>query len=102
STIAMKVRFLSKSGTSAAELALSEDRVLLHGEPLDDRGQLACACTPEAARVRLVYGVDDMSLTVGTKTMSSDLASELLHDFDRDKVVLEATTLGFAELFCAT
>ncbi|WP_147407145.1 hypothetical protein [Neopusillimonas maritima] len=43
-----------------------------------------------------------MSLTVGTKAKSSDLASELLHDFDGDKVVLEATTLGFAELFCAT
>jgi hypothetical protein len=50
----------------------------------------------------LGYSVDDMSLTVGTETRSSDLASELLCGFERDKVVLEATTLGFAELFCAT
>lgn len=98
----MKVKFFSRSGTSAAELQLPENMVLLHGEQLDDRGQLACGCVPESARVLLGYGVDDMSLTVGTETKSSDLASEMLSGFDRDKVVLEATTLGFAELFCAT
>jgi hypothetical protein len=76
--------------------------VLLHGEQLDDRGQLACGCAPETARILLGYGVEEMTLTVGTETKSSDLASELLGGFDRDKVVLEATTLGFAELFCAT
>jgi hypothetical protein len=47
------------------------------------------------------YGVDEMSLTVGGETKSSDLAAEMLSGFDKDKVVLEATTLGFAELFCA-
>ncbi len=76
--------------------------MLLHGEQLDDRGQLACGCAPETARILLGYGVEEMTLTVGTETKSSDLASELLGGFDRDKVVLEATTLGFAELFCAT
>lgn len=98
----MKVKFFSKSGTSAAELGLPEDMVLLHGEQLDDRGQLACGCAPESARVLLSYGVDDMSLSVGTETRSSDLASELLFGFDPNRIVLEATTLGFAELFCAT
>jgi hypothetical protein len=98
----MKVKFFSKSGTNAADLELPRDMVLLHGEQLDDRGQLACGCAPESARVMLGYSVDDMSLTVGTETRSSDLASELLCGFNRDKVVLEATTLGFAELFCAT
>lgn len=98
----MKVKFFSRSGTSAAELDLPEDMVLLHGEQLDDRGQLACGCAPESACVLLGYSVEDMSLTVGTETRSSDLAVELLGGFDRDKVVLEATTLGFAELFCAT
>ena len=98
----MKVKFFSRSGTSAAELELPVDMVLLHGEQLDDRGQLACGCAPESARVMLAYGVDDMSLRVGTEIKSSDLASELLCSFDQDKVVLEATTLGFAELFCAT
>lgn len=98
----MKVKFFSRSGTSAAELQLPENMVLLHGEQLDDRGRLACGCVRESARVLLGYGVDDMSLTVGTETKSSDLASEMLSGFDHDKVVLEATTLGFAELFCAT
>jgi len=97
----MKVSFFSRSGTNAVELELPEDMVLLHGEQLDERGQLACGCAPEAARVMIGYGVDDMSLTVGIQTKSSDLASEMLQGFDKDKVVLEATTLGFAELFCA-
>ena len=97
----MKVKFFSKSSTVVADLELPEGMVLLHGEQLDDRGQLACGCAPQSARVLLKYGVDDMSLTVGTETKSSDLAGELLSGFDRDKVVLEATTLGFAELFCA-
>lgn len=98
----MKVKFLSRSGRSAADLELPDDMVLLHGEQLDERGKSACDCAPESARVMLGYGVEDMSLTVGTETKSSDLAMELLSGFDRDKVVLEATTLGFAELFCAT
>jgi hypothetical protein len=98
----MKVKFFARSGACAAELDLPKDFVLLHGEQLDDRGQLACGCAPETARILLGYGVEEMTLTVGTETKSSDLASELLGGFDRDKVVLEATTLGFAELFCAT
>ncbi len=98
----MKVKFFSRTGTSAAALELPLDMVLLHGEQLDDRGQSACGCAPEAARVLLDYSVDDMSLTVGTETKSSDLAQELFSRFDPGKLVLEATTLGFAELYCAT
>lgn len=98
----IKVKFLSRSGTSAAALDLPKDIVLLHGEKLDERGELACSCTPESGRVMVTYGIDDMSLTVGQETKSSDLAAELLSGFNPDSVVLEATTLGFAELFCAT
>lgn len=96
-----KVKFFSVSGNSAADLQLPVDIVLLHGEELDQRGQSACACAPLEARVRLNFGVEDMSLTVGTETKSSDLATELLSGFDPQNVFLEATTLGFAELFCA-
>lgn len=97
-----KVKFFSVSGSSATDLQLPNDLILLHGEELDDRGESACACTSAEARVRLEFGVDDMSLTVGTETKSSDLAAELLQGYDPQKVFLEATTLGFAELFCAT
>lgn len=97
----MKVRFFSASGKSAAELQLPEDIVLLHGEELDERGESACRSAPEHARVQLSFGVEDMSLTVGTQKNSSDSAVELLSGYDWRKVVLEATTLGFAELFCA-
>lgn len=98
----MKVSFFSRFGGSVDDLCLPPDAVLLHGEKLDERGESACSCVPESARVMLRYGIDDMSLTVGTKTKSSDVANELILGLDQDKVILEATTLGFAELFCAT
>jgi len=97
----MKTKFFSVSGKSAADLQLPEGMILLHGEELDDRGESACQSAPESGRVRLSFGVDDMSLTVGTRKKSSDSAAELLSEYDWRKVVLEATTLGFAELFCA-
>ncbi len=97
----MKTKFFSVSGKSAADLQLPEDMVLLHGEELDDRGESACRSAPESNRIQLSFGVDDMSLTVGRRKKSSDLAVELLSEYDWRKVVLEATTLGFAELFCA-
>jgi len=97
----MKTRFFSVSGKSAVDLQLPEDMILLHGEELDDRGESACRSAPESSRVQLSFGVDDMSLTVGTQRKSSDLAVELLSAYDWRRVVLEATTLGFAELFCA-
>jgi hypothetical protein len=98
----MKVKFFSVSGKSAADLQLPDGMVLLHGEELDDRGESACQSAPKDARIQLTYGVDDMSLTVGAQKKSSDSAVELLSSYDWRKVVLEATTLGFAELFCAT
>jgi hypothetical protein len=97
----MRVKFFSVSGTSAADLQLPDDMILLHGEELDERGESACGCAPKDARVMLSFGVDDMSLTVGSETKSSDLAVELLSGYDWRNVFLEATTLGFAELFCA-
>ncbi|MGE4340813.1 MAG: hypothetical protein AB7E55_33405 [Pigmentiphaga sp.] len=97
----MNIKFFSVSGKSAEDLQLPEDVILMHGEELDDRGESACRSAPENGRVRLSFGVDDMSLTVGTRKESSDSAGELLSVYDWRKVVLEATTLGFAELFCA-
>lgn len=98
----MRVKFLSTSGTSAADLLLPSDMILLHGEQLDDRGVLACDCAPTENRVLLNFDVNDMSLSVGDQKKSSDLAAEMVSEYDREKMVLEATTLSFAELFCAT
>ncbi|MGN6579844.1 MAG: hypothetical protein ACTHJ1_07635 [Bordetella sp.] len=98
----MRVKFFSALGKSAADLHLPEDIILLHGEELDDRGESACRSAPDTARVLLSFDADDMSLTVGAQKKSSDSAIELLGRYDWRKVVLEATTLGFAELFCAT
>lgn len=97
----MKVKIFSEAGKSAADLRLPESMILLHGEELDERGVSACRSAPASARIPLHFNVDDMSLTVGIRKESGDLAVEMLADFDWRKVVLEATTLGFAELFCA-
>jgi len=98
----MRIKFFSISGKSAADLRLPEDMILLHGEELDERGESACRSAPDNARVKLCFDVDDMSLTVDKQKKPSDSAVELLNGYDWRKVVLEATTLGFAELFCAT
>ncbi|CAB5515133.1 hypothetical protein LMG26857_04197 [Achromobacter anxifer] len=98
----MRVKFFSEKGNSAADLRLPQNMILLHGEELDDRGVSACKSAREDARIPLHFDVDDMSLTVGTRKESGDLAVELLAEYDWRNVVLEATTLGFAELFCAT
>lgn len=98
----MRVKFFSEKGSGAADLRLPQNMILLHGEELDDRGVSACKSAREDARVPLHFDVDDMSLTVGTRKESGDLAVELLAEYDWRNVVLEATTLGFAELFCAT
>lgn len=98
----IKIKFFSVSGKSAADLLLPTDMTLLHGEELDERGESACRSAPESARVQLSFDVDDMSLTVGTERQPSDIAAELFNKYDWRNVVLEATTLGFAELFCAT
>lgn len=97
----MRVKFFSVSGSNAADLDLPDGIILLHGEELDERGKSACDCAPKHARVLLSFGVDDMSLTVGSETKPSDLAVDLLSGYDWRKVFLETTTLGFAELFCA-
>ncbi|MHC3923585.1 hypothetical protein [Alcaligenes nematophilus] len=98
----MKIKFFSVSGKCAADLQLPNEMTLLHGVELDERGESACRSAPQGARVQLSFDVDDMSLTVGTERQPSDMAAELINKYDWRNVVLEATTLGFAELFCAT
>ena len=96
----MKVRFYATTGATPEALALATDMTLLHGEKLDDRGTLACDVWPSSCtRVNVEYGVEQMTLTVGGLTKPTDVAVDLLSHFDATKVVLEATTLGFAELF---
>jgi hypothetical protein len=97
----MKVIFFSSSGTSASDINLPSDLILFHGEELDERGESACKVAADASRVKLNFGVEDMSLTVGLETNSSDIAVDMFSQYYWRKVFLEATTLGFAELFCA-
>lgn len=97
----MRIRFHSTTAAHAEGLLLPNDVTLLHGQALDDRGELALLCAGESSRrVEVSYDVDKMALTVGDRSDDADAAATLLAALNAETVVLEATTLGFAELFC--
>ncbi len=96
----MKVRFHSISASNVDGLGIASDAVLLHGQSVDERGRLALLCGGESCRrIEVLYDSDRMTLALGGATINADTAVDLLKGFDVTNVVLEATTLGFAELF---
>jgi hypothetical protein len=98
-----KVSFYTRSSLSPSELDLGDNFVLLHGDQLDDRGELAISLGAvgrgvDGALVR--YDDDEMTLSVNGEKSSADSGAALFDKLPAGKpVVLEATTLGFAELF---
>ncbi|HEJ2935018.1 hypothetical protein [Pseudomonas aeruginosa] len=93
--------FYSRSSLTPQELLLGDDFILFHGCALDERGSLAISFGDASPRRVLVqYDIGTMSLSVDGVTISADSSSDLFRGFTEDQsVVLEATTLGFAELF---
>ncbi|WP_141133407.1 hypothetical protein [Pseudomonas segetis] len=75
--------------------------VFIHGSALDERGELAISFgDANAQRVLVQYDIETMALSVDNTTASADVGSDLFRHFTAGQlVVLEATTLGFAELF---
>lgn len=96
-----KVSFYSRSSLSPSGLDLGENYTLLHGEHLDDRGVLAVSLGSSGVDRALVhYDNEEMMLTLNGVSVSADLCVDLFRSLPSDKpVVLEATTLGFSELF---
>jgi hypothetical protein len=96
-----KFRFLSWSGAEAEVLELPSNFILLHGAPLDARGALALNVAGCIEKINVSYDVECMALSANGISVSADNCEDLFVNLNGNvPVVLEATTLGFAELFC--
>ena len=95
--------FFSSTYTSPAEFPILEKSILFHGDTVDDRGNSAIAFSGAefTEKILLKYNFENMRITVGNESISADQCVKLLEPhIINHNVVLEATTLGFAELFC--
>ena len=96
----MTVRFQSVSSATLSDLQIPTDAVLLHGDAIDDRGKLAISSIGQSGlRVPVLYDAEEMKLSFGDVAEDADNAEALLDGYDLEKIVLEATSMGFAEMF---
>lgn len=98
------VIFHTSSYTTSRDLPLHKESILFHGNSVDDRGESSVNIENESINLRVTvsYDYDLMKLKVGTDEVSADEATALFAPYVINKnVVLEATTLGFSELFFA-
>jgi hypothetical protein len=96
----MLIRFDTSTAPSAEELGVRPQLTLFHGDVIDTRGRLAVgAWGDECVRVPVRYDVENMTISIGGQTSNADEIVQLLSAYDTSTLVLEATTLGFAELF---
>jgi hypothetical protein len=96
----MSVYFHTLRATTPAELALQGPLTLFHGDIIDERGKQAIdVCAGTCTRLAVRYDVDALSISIGAVTTDIDTIADLLAEYDGSQVALEATTMGFAELF---
>lgn len=92
----------ASSATQAGEIAIHPNTVMFHGAPVDEREESAIAfsCMNIVERVEVVYDYTSMTIKVGDSSNNAENISDLLRPYIQEKkIVLESTTLGFAELF---
>ncbi len=78
--------------------------ILFHGSSVDDRGThvLSIDEANPAKKIKITYSYETMSLQLDDQQVDADDCTELFKSLmGSSPVVLEATTLGFAELYCA-
>lgn len=96
------ILFHTSTYNSSDELPLYPNCILFHGDSVDDRGQSSVNFESRniSQRVSVNYDYENMELRVGGKAINADQATELIKPYiGHKKIVLEATTLGFSELF---
>ena len=101
--MAVSAHFYSNIHEKAEQLDFRSGAILFHGAPIDDRGVTAVALdgAPTHEKILVSYDVENMSIEIGGVSASADFSADLIHSYmDGRQVILEATTLGFAELFC--
>jgi hypothetical protein len=95
--------FYCSTHADVAQLRLVGGSVIFHGDVVDDRGQLMLDLGSTHHKVAVSYNVQDMTITVADATIGADVCERALAPYlDGRDIILEATTLGFAELFCLT
>jgi len=95
--------FYSVTNSTPANLIVKTGAVLFHGIAVDQRGQSAVEFqgVSAAEKISFTYDYYQMTVKVGDEESSADHSANLMRNRINDRpVILEATTLGFAELFC--
>ena len=87
-------------GANAAEVQFGHWDVALVGEALDQRGQLAVSEARKRCRrvCRLRYRPDELKVDFNEISCDVDDVVHQLAEFSDSRILLEATTLGFAEV----
>jgi hypothetical protein len=99
--MSVHAHFYCSTHAEVAQLGLADGCVVFHGGIVDERGQLTLDLGPTHLKVPVAYNVQDMTLSVAGETIEADVCEKALTAYlDGREIVLEATTLGFAELFC--
>ena len=94
------MRLRLQEGERQSEIEWGYWQVALHGEPIDDRGQSALreVTSRSASIMELRYSPDTLEVTIESKPTPVDELATALSLSSADRVVLEATTLGLAEI----
>ena len=84
-----------------ALLSVNNWGLAIVGKPIDDRGKAAAAFLNSHTQqvVELRYQADDLKITIDGIATEESQIEELLKAHKKNSIVLESTTLGFAEVF---
>lgn len=95
----MKIRM--QEATAASGLDFSDWGTCIHGSPLDDRGKAAVEFVHNhcARSISAEYVSDTFQLRLDSEIVDAEDAATALRGKVSGSVVLEATTLGFVEVF---
>lgn len=95
--------FYCSTYADVTQLGLTEGSIVFHGGAVDERGHLTLDLGATHHKVPVSYSVQDMTISLASETIDADHCEQALAPYlDGRDIVLEATTLGFAELFCLT
>jgi hypothetical protein len=96
------VIFYNQKHQDSNEIEIEPGSLLIHGDSVDDRGESTLNLKNKNIdnRIEVSYDFNNMKITIGNDECDADFSKELFdkHLFGK-KIVLEATTLGFPELF---
>jgi hypothetical protein len=89
-----------QEATGPDQLTLGSWDIAIHGSAVDERGKASIECVSKhsSARLALEYNPEDFTVTFGSDHFTVDAFASHLERFLGKSILLEATTLGVAEL----